>query len=139
MKKNELVSKIASTSLLTVHTAQKMSEVRKLFKEKKIHHLPVVSGDKLVGLISATDMVALSFSAYAADERSVDAVLDSQFSIEEVMQKGITTLHHSDSIKKAAEILAEGRFHSLPIVDDNNELKGIVTSTDLISYLLAQY
>jgi CBS domain-containing protein len=42
------------------------------------------------------------------------------------------------SIKEVAEIFATQDFHSLPVVD-NNELKGIVTSTDVIKYLLEQY
>ena len=39
----------------------------------------------------------------------------------------------------SAELLREGTFHSLPIVDEDHNLVGIVTSTDLIRYHLDQY
>jgi CBS domain-containing protein len=42
------------------------------------------------------------------------------------------------SIKEVAEILATEDFHSLPVVD-NGSVAGIVTSTDVIKYLLDQY
>ena len=45
-----------------------------------------------------------------------------------------------DYIRDAAEILAKGEFHSLPIVDtDDTTLLGMVTSTDLIRHLLDQF
>ena len=42
-------------------------------------------------------------------------------------------------MRSAAELLGEGTFHSLPVVDDEGRLQGLVTSTDVIRYLLAQY
>ena len=102
------------------------------------HHVPVVSGEKLVGLISSTDIVRLSLAIYGVDERAVDAMLDSQHTIEGVMSKTLTTIGVKDTVREAAELLAEGTFHSLPVVDEG-KLVGLVTSTDVIRYLLAQY
>ena len=55
------------------------------------------------------------------------------------MSKNIVTIKPTTSIREAAEMLAEGDFHSLPIVDKEGNLQGLVTSTDLIRYLLKQY
>lgn len=139
MKRNEPIRSIMSTDVTSVNVTQKLSEVRRLLSEQGIHHLPVVSGKKLVGLISATDMIKLSFSAYGADERAVDAVLDHEFSIEKVMTKELTTLGAGRTVREAAQILSDGNFHSVPIVGDDDELVGIVTSTDIIRYLVDQY
>ena len=139
MKKNEPISKIMSEEVKTVHLAQKLSTVREVLRENSIHHVPVVSGEKLVGILSATDMMELSFGAYGADSRSLDAILDHQFTIEGVMTTDITTINVKNTVREAAKILSSGQFHSLPVVDDNNLLKGIVTSTDLIQYLVDQY
>ncbi len=139
MKRNEPLSTVMTTDLTTVNVTNTLSEVRKLLAERGIHHVPVVSGTKLVGLISATDMVRLSFSAYGADARAVDAMLDHQFSIEQVMSKDLTTLETSQKVRDAATVLASGAFHSVPVVDEENNLIGIVTSTDLIRYLADQY
>lgn len=138
MKRNEAITTIMSTELETVHVGQKLSEVRTLLSEKKFNHVPVVSGKALVGMISATDMVKLSLSTYGVDQRAVDALLDSQHSVESVMTKELKTLQSSATVRDAAQELAGAPFHSLPIVDDG-QLKGLVTSTDIIKYLLDQY
>ena len=139
MKRNEPISHIMTKDPITVHHGQKVSEVRQLFIEHGIHHIPVVSGKRLLGIISATDMMRLSLSAYGSDERTMDAMLDHQFTIEQVMSKHLTTLDAKGTIREAAERLREGRFHALPVVDEQGNLAGIVTTTDLIGYLLEQY
>lgn len=139
MKRNEPIKTIMSSDVTTVNVTDELSKVRRLMSTEVIHHVPVVSGRKLVGLLSATDLVRLSFSAYGADERAVDAMLDHEFSVDKVMQKDLVTLSTSDTVRDAARHLRAGQFHSLPIVDDDGNLEGIVTSTDLIRYLYDQY
>ena len=139
MKRNEPIKSIMTTDVTTVNISQKPSEVRRLMADQAIHHVPVVSGKKLVGLLSAADMMRLSFSAYGVDERAVDAALDHEFTIEGVMNKNIVSLPEKATVRDAAERLRDGAFHSLPIVDNDGNLVGIVTSTDLIKYLFDQY
>jgi len=139
MKRNEPIKTIMSPDVTTVNVTHKLSEVRRLMSEQGIHHVPVVSGRKLVGMLSATDMVRLSYSAYGTDERAVDAMLDHEFSVEKVMQTDLVTIKTSESVREAARILRAGQFHSLPVVDEEHALAGIVTSTDLIRYLYDQY
>ena len=139
MRRNESVSKIMTTDVHTVQLGQKLSEVRQLLTDRPIHHVPVVDGNQLVGMISSTDVLKLSYEAYGADERQVDSVLDSQFTIANVMSKDVTTMKPSDTIREAAKILSGGAFHSIPVVEGDNELAGIVTSTDLINYLVELY
>ena len=139
MKKKESVYQIASTALITIQVGQKLSEARKLMQVNQIHHVPVVNGTKLVGLLSAVDLASLSLTSFGSDERANDALLDNQFSVEDVMSKNMVTIKPTTSVREAAEMLAEGHFHSLPIVDKSDNLLGLVTSTDLIRYLLSQY
>lgn len=139
MKRNEAVTKIMTTELTTVHKGQKLSEVRRLLADNPYHHVPVVSGDQLIGMISATDMIKLSLAIYGVDERAVDAMLDDQHTIESVMSTELVTIKSKDTVRTAAELLSKGVFHSLPVVDEEGKLLGLVTSTDVIEYLLAQY
>ena len=139
MKKKESVSQIASTALITIQLGQKLSEARKLMQVNQIHHVPVLQGKKLMGILSAVDLATLSLTSFGSDERANDTVLDKQFSVEEVMSKNMVTIKPTAPIREAAEILAEGHFHSLPMVDKEGDLQGLVTSTDLIRYLLSQY
>ena len=139
MKKHELIAKIMSTQTFAIQEGQKLSDVRKLMADKGIHHVPIVQGKKLSGLISATDLMKINLVINGADERAVDTIIDQQFTIADIMTTQLTTIQVNDTIRHAAEILANGAFHSLPVVDDDGHLAGIITSTDLIRYLSDQY
>jgi CBS domain-containing protein len=139
MKRRELVSKIMSTNLITVNTTNNLVEAEKLFNENSIRHIPVVSGDDIIGMLSLTDLLRVSFvDAYGSDESDVDTAVYNMLSIEQVMVKNIVSVSSTQTIKEVAEILAKNEFHALPVVD-NDKLVGIVTTTDLLNYLLEQY
>ena len=135
MKKNESIEKVLTREVVTAHTAQKVSDVRKLFAENGFHHMPVVSGKQLVGLISASDILGISVEGFGSDDRSMDAYLDHQFSIEGLMKKDLRTLPTKSTVADAAEVLSDGSIHAVPVVDDRGDLVGLVTSTDLIRFL----
>lgn len=136
MKHNEHVAQIMSRNLVTVHHGEPISRVRQIIRDQGVHHVPVVSGDRLIGMISYSDILRVSFGdAFNADERAVDATLDHTMTIEQVMARDVTTLTEQSTIREAAELLAHGRFHSLPVVS-GGKLVGMVTSSDLIRYLV---
>lgn len=141
MRKNELITKIMTpaSKIESVHIDQKLSEVRQILSDKEVHHVPVLSGDKLVGLISATDMLKMTFTAYGGDQRSFDAYLDHEFTIEKVMTKELTTLTNNATIREAALMLSKDVFNSLPIVGDENTFMGLVTTKDLARHVHELY
>lgn len=101
--------------------------------------MPVVNGNKILGMLSYTDLLRISFAdAVDDDEMDVDVTVYNMFTIEQVMTRNLVTISPDSSIKEVAEILAVKEFHALPVVEDEL-LVGIVTTTDLIKYLLKQY
>lgn len=139
MKHHEPVSKIMSTELVTARHGDPISKVRRLLAEHGVHHIPVVSGETLQGLISSSDLHRLNFGdAFHVDQRSVDATIDHTFTLEQVMLKDPVTIGPDTSIREAAGILAKGKFHALPVVRGTT-LVGMLTSTDLIRYLHEQF
>ena len=135
MKKNEPIEKVITRNVVTTHTGQKLSDVRKIFAKEGFHHMPVVSGRKIIGMISASDILGITVEGFGSDERSMDAYLDHQFSIEGLMRTELRILPSNATIADAAEILSNGNLHSVPVVDEDGRLEGIVTSTDLIRFL----
>lgn len=139
MKKRTPVSAIMSKNVITLSSSDDLMLAEKLFKKERIRHIPVVSGSEIKGMLSYTDLLRISFADAAdEDEKDVDTVVYNMFTIEQVMAKNLVTVNSTSTIKEVAEILAKKEFHALPVVD-NNELVGIVTTTDLINYLIAQF
>jgi CBS domain-containing protein len=136
MRKNQAVSHIMSADPITVHHGEPISKVRKKFQEHGVHHLPVVEGENLVGMISWTDLMRFSYGdAFGEDDRAVDATLDHTHKLEDLMSRNPVTIDVNSGIREAAQILGGADFHALPVVD-GKKLVGIVTSQDLIKFLL---
>ncbi|WP_411030310.1 CBS domain-containing protein [Spongiimicrobium sp. 3-5] len=133
------VASIMSTNLVSLNAADGLDRAEKLFKEHKIRHIPVTDGDKIIGMLSLTDLLRISFADGAyEDEQTVETVVYNMFTIPQVMAKSLERVSPETTIKEVAEILAKREYHALPVVEDE-KLVGIVTTTDLIRYLLDQY
>lgn len=139
MKKRTPVSDIMTKKVIALRTSDDLEKAEGLFKKHHIRHIPVVAGKEVIGMLSYTDLLRISF-ADAIDDFAdeVDTVVYNMFTIEQVMAKKLITVSSDTTIKEVAEILAEKEFHALPVVD-NEILVGIVTTTDLIKYLIDQY
>ncbi|MDG1528225.1 MAG: CBS domain-containing protein [Polaribacter sp.] len=138
MKRRELVSKIMSTELITLNQTNNLVDAEKLFKEYSIRHIPVVSGQDIIGMLSLTDLLRITFVDDYNSEDNVDTAVYSMLSIEQVMVKNLVSVKSTQTIKEIVEILAKNEFHALPVLD-NHKLVGIVTTTDILNYLLEQY
>ncbi|RNC89629.1 MAG: CBS domain-containing protein [Allomuricauda sp.] len=139
MKKRVPVSQIMTKNLVTLTTKDDLVKAEALFKKNNIRHIPVVSGSAIIGMLSYTDLMRISFAdAIDEDEHDVDTMVYNMFSIEQVMVKDVVSVSPATTIKEVAQFLAEKEFHALPVVDQER-LVGIVTTTDLINYLVEQY
>lgn len=139
MRKNDPITNLMVTDVVTIQKGEPVSKARQLLADGEFHHLPVLDGKQLVGMVSSLDIMKLSFEAYDTDDRTMDVVLDQTFTLEKVMEKDLITVSHKDTVRRAVNLLSEGIFHSLPVIGADEELLGIVTSTDLIRYLMKQY
>lgn len=139
MKKNVPVSTIMTTSIIKLNITDTLTKAETLFKKNHIRHIPVVNSNKIVGMLSYTDLLRISFAdAVDEDDTIIDSTVYNMFSVEQVMSKNLVSVSPETTIKATAEILAKREFHALPVCE-GNLLVGIVTTTDLIQYLIDQY
>ncbi|PWH81640.1 CBS domain-containing protein [Algibacter marinivivus] len=130
------ISMIMTENVITLNKTDSLETAEQLFKQHKIRHIPVVSDNVIMGMLSYTDLLRLSFADITNnDDNPADVMVYNMFTIDQVMKRNIVTVSSSNSIKEVAEILASKEFHALPVVD-NNSLTGIVTTTDMIKHLL---
>ncbi len=113
-----------TTELITLGPENTLGEVRDILIKKHIHHIPIVEGRKLVGMVTSWDIFKLGKSA---DEYK-------GMKVKEVMTTKVATLDPDQHLGAVAEVLTKHLFHAVPIVNDHHELLGIVTSTDIIRY-----
>ncbi|MBK7243901.1 MAG: CBS domain-containing protein [Saprospiraceae bacterium] len=120
---NERVASIMTRELITVNQDDSLQKVKDILINNRIHHVPVVDGKKLVGLVTTYDLFKLNVEHKDYPNTRVG----------NVMTKRIATIESNFHIGTAAEVFMEHLFHAIPVVD-NEELVGIVTSFDILKY-----
>lgn len=139
MEKREPISHIMTKDVFKVNTSDSLLKVKNMLDKKHVRHLPVVRDKKLAGIISKSDIMRISFGSTFGEEQSdADSAVFDMLTIEQIMNHSPRTVSSTQPIKEVAEILSKEEFHALPVVD-NDQLVGIVTTTDVIKYLLDQY
>ncbi len=133
------ITKVMSIDLTTIQRGQRISEAYEIFKHAPFHHLPVLDGHAPVGVLSSTDILRLAYDVDGTDDRTLEVFLDSQFTIEDAMTPAPSSLPDSATVKEAAELLSDGAMHSVIVVGESGDLAGIVTTTDLVRFLLEQF
>jgi CBS domain-containing protein len=139
MKKQEPVSAIMTKKVVAVQVEEKLAAVRDLMSRHKIRHIPVLYGKQLVGIVSRTDINRLTFGSLFEGQQDADDAMLEMLSLRQVMSHKPRVVHKSDAIRAVAEVFLKEEFHALPVVDDKDESKlvGIVTTTDVIRYMLS--
>jgi CBS domain-containing protein len=113
---------------------QNLVQVVDTFQRFSFHHLPVLDGKKVVGMVSQRDLLQ---ATVAGVDRTPAALarearfLESTF-VRDLMKTRIVKARPSDSVAVTAERMLESRVDALPVVNENDELVGIVTSHDLL-------
>lgn len=139
MKRREPISAIMTKNVLTVNLNDELSDVVNTLKKHKIRHIPVIDGSEVVGIISRTDINRLTFGSLFENQEGADEAVLTMLSVSQVMTDKPRLVRIDSTVKDVAEIFAAEEFHALPVVDDKETLVGIVTTTDIIKYLLEQY
>lgn len=138
MKLDGVVKDIMTTDVITMDRYESFSYLRKVLHDQKIHHLPVVEDNKLIGMLSTTDVLRYSFGAKdVGDNQALDQYLDKHLSLDSIMQTQVVAVNEDAPIKEAAKKIFESDFNALPVVDKTQRLVGILTTKDLIKCLLA--
>ncbi|MBW1657474.1 CBS domain-containing protein [Flavobacterium quisquiliarum] len=137
MKKREPISHIMTKSVITVNQNDNLKNVVEKLKANSIRHIPVVNGKEVIGIISRTDINRLTFGALFDGQDGADEAILEMLTIPQVMTAKPKTVPSELIIRDLAEIFVKEEFHAAPVVD-NGELKGIVTTTDVLKYFLEE-
>ncbi len=122
------ISAIMTTDLITVTGDQSLDDARILMHDNRIHHLPVVDGDRLIGVVSLTNVLAATDS-FLRDPNSRLHARD--IPIKDVMISDVATVDKNASLRRAAMFLEKHRIGCLPVLS-KGKLVGIITDTDFV-------
>ena len=135
--KNGIIRNWMSSPVKTISPDTRLFDARKMMDAEKIRALPVMKDGKLVGIVTRrgllrTDIPALNENAWTTDVDLKDAV------VEEIMTKNPITVPASGPLPKAARVMLENKITAIPVVDDNRAMVGIITTSDIFRFILAE-
>lgn len=133
--RKQSISTVMTTDVVSIEVDQPLSDAYHALKGAPYHHIPVLDGDRPVGMLSSTDVLKLVYDVEGSSDKMLTSMLDHQFTIEDAMTSELVTLPETATVHDAAELLADGNRHSVLVVGEDGTLVGIVTTTDLVRYL----
>ena len=118
-------------SCVTAPPTMPVLEARQLMLEKRIRHLLVTDGPKLVGIVTDRDIrLNLPSPATGLSVWEINYLL-ARMTVAAVMSKSVVTLESGRDATEAAQLLLDHKIGALPVVD-GGDLVGITTETDLL-------
>lgn len=120
------VGEIMSDTLVVLGEDETLTDLAENMERFSLRHLPVVAGDRLVGLITHRDVLR---AAVMSGQRRAD---DAPLRVREIMSRDVITVSPSLHLTLAADMLIERKVGCLLVVDEGGALVGIVTENDFL-------
>jgi acetoin utilization protein AcuB len=126
-----LVQDVMQTKLFTVTPETTLPEALRLTGQRGVRHLPVLDGDRLVGILSDRDLKrAMASPATSLEVHELTYLLD-RLCVAEIMTRAVITIGPTSPIEDAARLMVLEKIGALPVTD-GDRLVGLVTETDVL-------
>jgi CBS domain-containing protein/anti-sigma regulatory factor (Ser/Thr protein kinase) len=120
------ISEVMTPNVITISCNATMGELKALLRTKRISGVPVVDGDRLVGIISVENLIK------ALEEGRIGS------SVGEHMTTNLLSLLPEETLVKAVNLFARYGYGRFPVVSTEGKLIGIITKGDIVRALLRQ-
>jgi acetoin utilization protein AcuB len=127
-----LVRDVMQTRLVTVTPETTLPQAIRLAAQRGIRHLPVLDGDRLVGIVSDRDLKrAMASPATSLEAHELTYLLE-RLQMREIMTRAVMTIGTMFPVEDAARLMVQERIGALPVTEDGR-LIGLVTETDILA------
>ncbi|WP_042149509.1 MULTISPECIES: HPP family protein [unclassified Pseudoalteromonas] len=133
---NKVIADIMTTSVFQLDIENSMYEVHKLMKESQIRHVPISQNNEFKGVVTQKTIIAKVM--YLLDNYGSSSLerREKSVSVSDLIDKKVGFANPNMPLVDAAEFFLANRHGCLPIVDKDNLLQGIVTSSDFVKLSL---
>lgn len=139
---------IMTTDVIVAKKGDTISKVANILISGKIGGLPVVDDDnRVVGIISETDIIKKEKKVHSTpfinvlegiiflddfNKMEQDLKRIAAYRVEDLMSKNIVKVYEDDAFDIVANIMISKSINRVPVVDEDNKLKGIICRYDII-------
>jgi acetoin utilization protein AcuB len=131
-----LVKNWMSRPAITIDVDAMLPQAIKLLNQHKIHMLPVIEGERLVGIVTELDLRKAAGVDADPLNSSNPKKSPPPTMIREVMAKNPITVPYHHTIEETAELLRVYSISGVPVVDEQEKIVGIITKTDIFNFVI---
>jgi CBS domain-containing protein len=125
------VAELMTRKVITCNENDTLAKLEEGMLAFRVRHLPVVDGDRLVGLVSHRDLARATPSPLIGDVRNASAEVGKRRA-KEIMRTELVTVRPDEPLSRAAQRMWEGKIGCLPVIDEERNLLGILTQADFL-------
>jgi len=129
----DTVAQVMTKDVVTVTEDQDLRELDTAMRLLRFRHMPVVDGDKLVGIVSQRDVLRVTASSLMPNAHQQTQLLERRFHVRDLMTTRVRTVSPGSALVDVARIMQREKVGCLPVVDGRNVLVGIVTESDFVA------
>jgi CBS domain-containing protein len=122
------------TEVVTLSVYDCLDIAEDVMRLGRVRHLPVLDGDRLVGILSQRDLFRAGISSVLELDREESRAWLEKIPVREVMTEDVVTIHPEETVRTAVRRMLEKKIGCLPVADDG-ALVGLVSESDCLSYL----
>ena len=128
----KIVSDIMTKNVVSISLDEKLDLVDEIMSNGEIRHMPVTKGGRVVGVVSQRDLLRSKLSTLIDFPEEDRKNLLEATDVEKVMTKVVKFADPDEPITHAATLMLEERIGCLPVVNQDHELLGLITETDVM-------
>jgi len=132
-----LVKNWMSKNVVSIDVNDSMRNAMRLLKKHGIRMLPVMKKGKLVGIVTDRDLKKASASDATSLEGHELLYLLEKIEVKDIMTKDPIIVPPDYTAEETAQVLLENKISGAPVVDDNGQVAGVITQTDLFRVLIS--
>ncbi len=124
---------IMSRDLVTLEETQNLMFLPEVMKLFRFRHMPVVDGNRLVGLVTERDILRVSASSLLPTAHEQTDYLAKKFVVRDMMTRDVQTVHPETPLMEVAQRMRRDKLGCMPVVEGENTLVGIITEADFVT------
>lgn len=130
---HQSVSDLMTHNPYCVKQHNSLQDAHNLMREKNIRHIPVIDDDgSLVGMLTQKVMISEVMRILAKYGPQALERKEKQIVVREIMATDIATITKIQPLSEVAQFFVDNRHGCIPVIDDEQKLQGILTSSDFV-------
>ncbi len=130
------IQELMTKGIFSVQLEDTVRKADEIMRTENVRHVPVLDGGKYLGMITERSIMEYTLRhLYDYHDHSLgDDGFNRINDFQEIMAKSNYVIYPEDSVLKAVEIMSKRKIDYLPVIDWQGNLKGIITSVDLMLF-----